>query len=161
MSGGVKRIVAGLLALSCVQLGAAWLWQSQAASDLGTARRLSETEVEESGGGAQSLEDYRAVLATLNESIGIRSEIDGHLSEVERIIAELRSQQAVAEATAAEARAQVSRIAEALGGALDAARDSIGSLSSLGGGVETSATLARLIADELEEMDRKLGPTVP
>lgn len=150
-----------LLAFAVFQSFVAWNIQTRAADDLAEARRLSETEVESSDSEPESLGDYRAILASLEESIEIRRDIDDLLTDVEAIVGELGAQQAAARTTAVDARDELDTIAGTLGGAVRAARRSFAELTDLGDTLARSARLAARIAEELEELDRSMGPSLP
>ncbi len=108
-----------------------------------------------------SISDYEAILDSLDESIALRAEIDSTLGDVELIIDSLSQRSTDARATAASSRAELAAIARVLSAAVGSSRSAFDDLDALEGVLGTSADLARLIADELKELDRRLGPTVP
>jgi hypothetical protein len=150
-----------LLVGSVGMMLAAWGLQSEASGNLERAGRLSAQEVEGPPQEAEVLSDYRAVLGSLNDSIAIRTKIDAMLSDVESIIIALQEQSEEAKATATASRSELELIARTLGGAVEAARSSFEDLAELRDSLGISAKLAVLIADELEELDNKLGPSSP
>lgn len=161
MSPRLRAACLGLLAASVVMMLGAWGLQSEAAGNLEVAGTLSTRDVESGGPGRENLADYRAVLDSLNESIEIRTEIDAMLTDVEGIIVELQEQSDAARTTADESKSELELIARTLGGAVGAARSSIDDLGGLGDALTISERLAALIADQLETLDHKLGPSLP
>lgn len=150
-----------LLAFAVAQSFVAWSFQVRAGDRFSEARRVSETEVDSPDSEPESVDDYRAILASLEESIEIRRGIDGQLADVEAIVAELGAQQETAQLTAGEARAELDTIGRTLGGAVRAARLSFAELTNLRDTLLASARLAARIAEELEELDQSLGPSLP
>lgn len=161
MNPRLRTISIGLLASAVVMMLASWGLQSEAAGNLERAGALSAADLEDGGPGGESIADYRAVLESLNESIEIRTEIDAMLTDVEGIIVALQEQSDAARTTADESRAELDMIARTLGGAVGAARSSFDDLGGLEDTLRIAGRLADLIADELETLDRKLGPTLP
>jgi chromosome segregation ATPase len=150
----------GLLAgAACLTL-ISWQLQASAHSDLRRARSIQEKEVSESDSRPPNLKQYKAVLETLSKSIEIRTEIDGRLEKLESIVRSLDSRRKDSEEIAEAGRAQLTAIAGTLGGASGAARRSVKELGGLGDRITVSARLSRLIAEELEELDHNLGPTI-
>jgi ABC-type transporter Mla subunit MlaD len=149
-----------LVGLSGVLSVAAWLLQSSAQSDLSRARKIQAAEVPESDAAPPDLDQYQAILDTLDRSIRIRTEIDGRLATLEKLVRSLDSRRKDAEEIATAGREQLDAIGRTLGGAAGAADRSVARLEGLGGRIQTSGRLARLIAEELEELDRSLGPTL-
>lgn len=160
MSPRLRTISLGLLAAAVVMMLASWGLQSEATGNLERAEALSARDVEEEGS-PEVIADYRAVLDSLNESIEIRTEIDAMLTDVEGIIVALQEQSDGARETADESRDELEAIARILGGAVGSARSSFDDLRGLEDTLRASGRLANLIADELETLDHKLGPTLP
>jgi len=156
----VAWVTVGLLAGAAFLSVIAWRVQASAHADLSKARRIQEKEVPDSESKPPDLKQYKAVLDTLKRSIGIRKEIDGRLGQVESIVRSLDSRRKDSEEIAGASREQLGAIARTLGGASGAARRSVKELRGLGDGIGVSARLGRLIAEELEELDQKLGPTL-
>jgi hypothetical protein len=156
----VKWVSVGLLAGGTFLTLVAWRVQESAHSDLSRARSIQGREVPDSASKPPDLEQYRAVLDTLGRSIRIRTEIDGRLEKVESIVRALDSRRRDSEQIANAGRAQLTAIAGLLGGASGGAQRSVRGLRGLGDGIAASARLSRLIAEELEELDRNLGPTL-
>ena len=149
-----------LLAFAVFFAVIAWQLQAAAARDLERAHELQGKEVPDEGSPPPSTAENRKVLAVLDRSIEIRTDIDGLLRVIERTVGDLQNNQERSRAIAVVGGDRVRAIAETLGGTLDATRSSLRNLSDLRGRLDRSVELARLIADELEELDRKLGPTV-
>lgn len=157
---GPQRLALVLLAAAAVTSFGAWQIQSAAARALERAHDVQQRPVPEDDSPPPRVEDYRAVLDTLNESIEIRRDIDSVLAELESVVSGLREAQTEAERISDQAMRQLDLIAETLGGAATAAERATGRLGTLSDRLGTSARLARLIAEELEELDEKLGPSV-
>jgi len=148
------------LSIAVVALFIAWQEQKAAGDALATARRIQNIEIPDSGAEPASADDYRAIVRSLDESIAIRTRVDGLLSDVEEIVTGLNETQRRAIATAVTTRDDVGRIGRVLAGSIEASRDSIGGLKDLQARLARSAELGGAIAEELEELDRSLGPTV-
>lgn len=149
----------GLALASAVTLmSLAWQVQSGAADTFLAARDVQEAKVPEGDASAPDLDDYRAIIETLQEAIETRRDIDGVLSEVEAVIADLQDQQASATDVTTLVGQELQRIGTTLAGAVGAAGDSIEGLRVLEDRLARSEELARLIAEELEELDGNLGP---
>ncbi len=161
MSPRLRTISLGLLVAAVVMMFASWGLQSEAAGNLEQAGALSGADLEDGGPEGESIGDYQAILDSLNESIEIRTEIDAMLTDVEGIIVALQQQSDAARTTADESRTELDMIARTLGGAVEAARSSFDDLAGLEDTLRIAGRLADLIADELESLDRKLGPTLP
>lgn len=153
------RLIAALLAVSVGCGAGAWRLQADATDTLVRALAVQRSEVPEAPGEPPSLEEYRQVIDALQRSISLRQGIDDVLSEVESAVLSLRESQGAASAVAVGAEGEVAEIGALLGGARESAGRSLERLGELGGSLETSVRLARLIAEELEELDRKLGPS--
>ena len=160
----LKHAPATLAALifvaAIVFTGIAWQVQAAAARALTRAHELQERDTGDEGSPPPSTAENKEVLAVLDESIRIRQEIDDMLAVVESSVAGLRQSQSRSQAIAVSGRRQLVAIGGALGGSVGATRSSVTRLRQLDSSLDTSVILARLIAEELEELDRKLGPTV-
>ena len=152
-------IAMGLLALAVVLAGGAWRLQATAADDLAAAIQVQEKEVPESDSPPPDLGDYRLILDTLDRSIKIRRRIDGLLSTIERRVSGFQDQQRTAREVSTTGKEEVDAIAALLGGASKSTRSTVARLRALGDAIDLSAELSRLIAEELEELDRSLGPS--
>jgi len=148
----------GLLAGAVVFGGLAWYVQADAAATFEEAIRIQNQEVPESDAAPPAVEDNQAIIETVERSIVIRKRVDGLLGEVEELIDSLKQRQVEAVAITARARRELSMIALSLDSSATSAQASSGKLVSLRGHLATSARLAALIAQELEELDRSLGP---
>lgn len=153
-----SKLVSVLLAIAVVALFSAWRMQTSAGDALAAARSLQEAEMPGSGAEPGSVEDYRTIVETLDDSIAIRARIDGLLGEVESIMRRVNVTQEGAIATAEVTRRDISLIGTTLGGSIDASRDARSGLAELRRKLARSAALGRKIADELEELDENLGP---
>jgi hypothetical protein len=150
-----------LLTVATFAIGGAWQLQATAAADLTRARALQDVEVPDPGGDPPRPDENRRILDSLRDSIDIRREIEDTLQRVETAVRSLSVRQAESALASESAGRELGRIAIALGGAVGASGASVSRLGTLHGRLEKSARLARLIAEELEELDRRLGPTVP
>lgn len=159
MTGALGRVVAGLLGVAIALGAAAWRLQWEAATALQEAVRVQGSTVPEPADSPTSLEEYREVVRALQESILLRGRIDGVLGRVEGMLATLTGHQEDAATVTAAAEEQLEQIARTLGGAERATGVSVERLGELAGRLETTDRLAELIADELEELDRSLGPS--
>ena len=137
----------------------AWSLQASAAADLQEARRVQERDTTAEGGKPPSPEQNREIIASLNESIAVRQLIDEQLQRIEASVQALSGSQRAADAVTVAALSEIERIAAELGGAGRAARSAVGRLGQLEAKLRSSARLADLIADELAELDRKMGPS--
>lgn len=154
------KLTVAFLFIAVLALLGAWRAQTSAGDALAAARQVQEAEVPDSDSDSASVRDYRAIVSSLEKSIAIRSEIDGLLGEVEEIVGNLNKTQQQAIETARVTRDEVGGIGHILSGSIDASRDSLEGLRVLRKRLARSAELSRLIADELEELDESLGPTV-
>jgi hypothetical protein len=146
------------LSIAVVAMFSAWRLQTSAGDALAQARVLQEAEPPDGGAEPGSVEDYQAIVDSLDRSIAIRSRIDGLLGDVESIINGLNKTQEGAIATARRTREEVARIGRTLDGSLDASRDALEGLQALRDKLGRSRQLGKKIADELEELDESLGP---
>ncbi|MDQ3986775.1 MAG: hypothetical protein M3280_09795 [Actinomycetota bacterium] len=149
-----------LLALAVALGGLAWGLQSAAGNDLVKAREVQKREVPEDDSAPPDLGDYRLILETLDRSITIRRRIDGVLATIERRVEGFQNQQRSARHVSVTGRQEIDAIAALLGGASKSTRSAVKKLRELGDAIDVSADLSVLIAEELEELDRSLGPTV-
>jgi hypothetical protein len=150
-----------LLGVATFALGGAWQLQATAAAELAQARHLQDVEVPDPGGAPPRPDENRRIRDSLRDSIDIRRDIEGTLQGVEAAVRSLSTRQAESALASERAGRELERIATALGGAVDASGASVRRLGTLRKRLQMSARLARLIAEELEELDRRLGPTVP
>lgn len=157
----LKRSTVVTLLVAAVAFGViAWQMQSSAASDLARTLEVQQDEVGGGGGEPPDVSDYRRILQTLNRSIAIRKDIDSSLSRIESAVEALRSEQEKAAAISTAGKQQIEGIATTLGSAAGAAETTARDLSTLDGHLAKSKRLSRLIAEELEELDRTFGPTL-
>lgn len=137
----------------------AWQLQETAAKDMAEAQRLQQAETEDGGGEPPKVSHNRQIIAVLQESIAIRRDIEGDLVAIEDAVHSLQARQLDAAQTTSAARDGLAAIARALGGSVAASAESREGLGTLTRRLRTSARLAALIAQELEELDRKMGPS--
>jgi hypothetical protein len=156
----VEWVSVVLLGAAAVFTVAAWQVQSSALSDIKRAEEVQESEVPESDSRPPDLQQYAAIVDTLDKSIQIRTSIDERLAKLESFVGSLESRREDAEKIARDGRSQLLAIGRTLGGAAGAANRSVKRLDDLGARTATSSRLSRLIAEELEELDRSFGPTL-
>ena len=154
------RVAVVLLAAGVASLGIGWQLQSGAAGSLELAGAVQQRDVPESDSAPPSVDENRAILDSLGESIELRREIDSLLGRVEEIVGALRDRRDAALSTATLVGSELSRIAALMGGAVDASRAASERLDVLDGRLRTSSELAAQIAEELEELDRSIGPSL-
>jgi hypothetical protein len=138
---------------------AAWGFQASAAHALDEAGYFQGKEVPSQGAPPPNVRQYRAILDSLDAAIAVRRRIDELLARAENVVAALKRRQSASTDAAALSKAELATIARTLGGAVKAARSSFGRLQDVERRLRVSAQLAARIAEELEELDRKLGPT--
>ena len=153
-------IAAGLLGAATLFGALAWSIQAEAASTTRETIRVQNREVPESNAAPPDIDEYQAILDTLDRSIGIRRRVDGLLAEVEELVGNLHQRQVEAAGITETARRELGMIAGNLYSSVISARASSRRLGSLDGDLALSARLAALIAEELEELDRSLGPSL-
>lgn len=155
-----KRSLPSVLTVAGIVLGlAGWGLQSSAASDLQAALQVRGKEVPDEGGSPPSLEQYRAVVSTIERSIGIRRDIDAVLGDIEEQITALVNSQADSRAVVDGALESLLLIGKRLDSSVDSARKGAGELASLRQRLRRTYVLARRIANELEELDESMGPS--
>jgi hypothetical protein len=156
----VQWVSVGLLAVAGLVALSAWRVQSSALSDIERARKVQEAEVPDSNSQPPDPDDYAGIVQTLKKSIEIRTDVDKKLSTLESLIRSFDARRKDSEDIAEASRSELGLIGRTLGGAAGAADRSVTRVRDLGGKIGTSARLSRLIAEELEELDRSLGPTL-
>jgi hypothetical protein len=150
-------LVASAVALSAY----AWHVQSGAANMFAEARALqARTRSDGASGIGPELRDYRAVLATLERSIEIRRAIDGLLARAEAAVASFDAARAASQDIAVSATEELDALGAELSAAVGAARAGGAALGPLERRLARAARLMALIAAELKELDRSLGPTL-
>ena len=152
-------LAVALLAVAVAAAGAAWLLQAAAGDDLRQAAVMQEREVADPGGDPPDIADYEAILEELTEAIEVRQDIESRLVIIEDTVALLKRQSIEGRGRTIEGAEALTDIGAGLGAAIDAAKKSRTRLGVLDSRLEESARLARLIAEELEELDRRLGPS--
>jgi hypothetical protein len=153
------RAAAILLAIGAAGGLLGWQIQGRAAHDLRLAHDLQSRETG-SEGEPPSAEDNAEIIEVLGQAIELRRSIEEILVSIETDVGFLRSQQERAALIPRQAADQLSMIGASLASSIAASGESIEGLSELQGGLRRSARLAWAIARELEELDRKMGPTV-
>lgn len=149
-----------IVAIVGVVLGlGGWILQSSATSALQKALEVQQREVPDDGGAPPSLGQYRAVVTTIEDSIGIRQNIDSLLGGIESDVEALVATQSDSRRVVADALDSLTSIAGKLDSSVTSARDSSDRLSALRERLRRTYVLARLIADELEELDESMGPS--
>lgn len=154
------RALPAVLGVVGVGLGlGGWVLQASATSDLQRTLEVQKLEVPDEGGAPPSLEQYRDVVTTIEDSIAIRQNIDSLLGGIEEQVSALVSAQGDSRQVVAEALASLTSIAGKLDSSVTSARQSTDRLDALGARLRRSLVLARSIADELEELDESMGPS--
>ena len=152
-------LAVALLALALAAAGVAWWLQAAAGADLKQAAIVQGREVPDPGGEPPNIADYEAILEELTEAIGVRQNIENRLVIIEDAVATLNQQRTEALGRTVAGAEALDDIGARLGAAVEAAGASRTRLGVLDSRLEESARLARLIAEELEELDRSLGPS--
>ncbi|MGH2734155.1 MAG: hypothetical protein ACRDKZ_01135 [Actinomycetota bacterium] len=160
MTAAQQHLVVVLLGLAVAAGGTAWQWQSSAADALVRAQEIQEAKVAEDDSPPPDLDQYRAILERLDESVAIRRGVDEQLARIERVVASLQRTQGDARDISLRTASELDQIAALLGGAVQATDRSVRDLGTVTDELRRSRRLARLIAAELEELDRKMGPTI-
>lgn len=160
MTFDLPKLSVAALALSAVCSIVAWTNFSAAANGAAEAHRIQAQEAPQGGGEPPDLEEYRAILDTLDESLEIRTQIDDLLGQIESSIARIEGRQDDAISLVSSALEEVEAITLSLGSSAESASISDRALTSLRDKLATSASLARAIAEELEELDRSMGPSI-
>lgn len=153
------RVAALALTVSAVLLAGSWQLQTTADADLSEAKRLQAQGEEAAGGEPPKVSDNRKIVDVLKESIDIRRAIETDLLAIERAVQSLQARQLAAARTTGLARDELMAVGDALAASVAAAGESRRGLRRLTAGLRESARLAALIAEELEELDRKMGPS--
>lgn len=152
------RIAATVLGVAALLALVAWQLQGRTTGALREALAL-QTRDPSSGAAPPKAEENKDIIEVLGESIAIRRSIEGILVRIENDVAFLGEQQDRALSVAERTHEQLSMIGASLTGSIDASRTSVGRLQRLRTALIRSARLAGAIADELAELDRKLGPS--
>ncbi|HWL65832.1 MAG TPA: hypothetical protein VNP73_07650 [Actinomycetota bacterium] len=158
LARGIPGVTVLLCAAAAASSLAAWQFQRSAAEDLIEARIVQGKEVQADDRPPPSASDNRAIIASLNQGIAVRQKIDEQLQRIESSVTMLAVRQREAEEITGLGFTEIRAIARSLGGASGAAQRSVDRLDDLRARLQESAELARAIAEELEELDRKMGP---
>ena len=154
----LAKVSVVLVAIAAGGALAGWQLQGQAADALNEAKVFQAREVA-SQGEPPSAEENEKIIEVLSEAIDVRRSIEEILVQIEDDVLVLRQQQEQAGRITEQADTQLAAIGSSLAGAVDASGSSQRRLGRLEAALGRSATLARLIAQELEELDRKMGPS--
>ena len=154
----IRKITIVALAIGAGGSLLGWALQGRAADAFRDARELQSRETH-SDAEPPSPDENEAIIAALGDAIGVRRSIESVLVRIEGDVRFLSEQQEQAQTIAGQADEQLTAIGGSLAASVDASAHSITRLSRLKGALQRSAELARLIAEELEELDRNLGPS--
>ena len=152
------RISLILLAIATAASMGGWLLQERAADAFRDAQDLQGRETE-SDTEPPSPDENEAIIAALQDAIEVRRSIESVLVRIENDVSFLGDQQEQAKLVTSQADEQLTAIGGALAASVDASTRSVNRLGRLERALERSAELARLIAEELEELDRNMGPS--
>ena len=156
-----QTLACALVAVGALAMGAAWKAQDRASDLLAEARAINEATVPESETDAPSPEVNREIINNLDRAVVVRAEIDRSLQEILELVRGVDQRQRSSRELLAQASDDLSGITLLLDHAVAEASGSSTGLRRTTGDLKVSRRLARLIAEELEELDRKLGPTLP
>lgn len=154
----MRRITVILLAVGTVASFGGWLSQERAADAFRGARELQARETS-SDVDPPSPGENEAIIAALQDAIEVRRSIEAVLVRIEDDVSFLSDQQEQAQQITGQADEQLSAIGGALAASVEASTQSVTRLGRLEDALRRSAELARLIAEELEELDRNMGPS--
>lgn len=154
-------LVIVLLAVAASALGAAWKVQHEAADLLAEARAINAATVPETDTAPPSADLNREIIDNLDRAVGVRANIDSSLKQILDLVRGVGERQDESRALLSDAAATVDAITAHLGAGVTAAQGSSSGLTRTTRSLRVSLRLARAIAEELEELDRKLGPTTP
>lgn len=155
----ITKIAAILVAVGVAAGFLGWQLQGRAAHSLRVAHEL---QTQEAGSDPEppSASDNEEIIQVLSEAIELRRSIEGILVRVETDVRFLGAQQERAQLITTQAGEQLAAIGASLAGSIVASKGSVEGLSDLERGLTRSAQLAEAIAEELEELDRKMGPSL-
>lgn len=154
-------LVIVFLTLAAVALSAAWKVQHDAADLLAEARAINAATVPESDTAAPSADVNREIIDNLDRAVVVRATIDSSLRQILDVVRGVGERQSQSRALLSDAAASLDAITAHLGDGVGAAEGSSSGLTRTTRSLRVSFRLARAIAEELEELDRKLGPTTP
>ena len=154
----IRKITVVLLAIGAAGSLAGWALQGRAADAFRDAKDLQSRETE-SDTQPPSPKENEAIIAALGDAIEVRRSIEEVLVSIESDVRFLSDQQAQAQQITGQADSQLNAIGGSLAASVEASARSIDRLSRLERLLRRSSVLARLIAEELEELDRNMGPS--
>jgi hypothetical protein len=128
---------------------------------LADAKRIQAANVPESEPDNPSPETNRRIIANLDRAVRVRSVIDTTLRDLLDIFDQFAASQERADEVSRSAQRDLRLIAGYLSRAVASSRSARTGLASTTGDLRTARELAWKIAEELEELDRKLGPRTP
>jgi hypothetical protein len=158
---GPGFLTAVLLSVAIAGMGVAWKTQADAAQALADAKRIQEENVPESEPDNPSPETNRRIIANLDRAVRVRSVIDRTLRDLLEVFDRFAVNQERADEVTGSAERDLRLIAEYLSRAVASSRSARRGLESTTGDLGVARGLAWKIAEELEELDRKLGPRTP
>jgi hypothetical protein len=154
-------LTAILLGVAIAGMGVAWKTQADAAQGLADAKRIQAENVPESEPDNPSPETNRRIIANLDRAVRVRSVIDTTLRDLLDVFDRFATSQERADDVSRSAQRDLRSIVEYLSRAVASSRSARNGLESTTGDLRVARGLAWKIAEELEELDRKLGPRTP
>ena len=154
----IQRITVILLAIGAAASLGGWLFQERAADAFRDAKELQARETT-SDAEPPSPDENEAIIAALQDAIEVRRSIESVLVRIEDDVEFLSSQQEQAQQITGQADEQLGAIGGSLAVSVEASSQSIARLGGLEKALRRSTALAHLIAEELEELDRNMGPS--
>jgi hypothetical protein len=154
-------LTAVLLCVAVFGMGIAWKTQADAAQGLADAKRIQEENVPEAEPDQPSPETNRKIIANLDRAVQVRRVIDEALRDLLDIFDRFAASQERAGEVSSAAERDLSLIVDYLARAVASSRSARTGLESTTDDLRVSRELAWKIAEELEELDHKLGPRTP
>ena len=154
----IKKVTVILLAIGAAGSIGGWTLQGRAADAFRDAKELQSRETG-SDTEPPSPDENEAIIAALGDAIEVRRSIEEVLVSIENDVRFLGTQQDQAQEITSQADTQLNAIGGSLAASVEASTRSIQRLSRLERLLRRSSVLARLIAEELEELDRNMGPS--
>ena len=154
----IRKLTIVLLAIGTAGSLGGWALQGRAADAFRDAKDLQSRETE-ADTEPPSPSENEAIIAALGDAIEVRRSIEEVLVSIENDVRFLSDQQTQAREITGQADTQLTAIAGSLAASVDASARSVERLSRLERLLRRSSVLARLIAEELEELDRNMGPS--
>jgi hypothetical protein len=154
-------LTAIFLCVAIAGMGVAWKTQADAAQGLADAKRIQTENVPESEPDNPSPETNRRIIANLDRAVRVRSVIDRTLRKLLDVFDQFAVSQERADSVSRAAQRDLRLIVKYLSRAVASSRSARRGLSSTTRDLHGARSLAWRIAEELEELDRKLGPSTP